>query len=436
MIFHKVRSEITTVLNPSARGLTSNSHTGEDGTVTPAMSGRKLYRLVGVSFGLLCILQAALNISLHLAFYSSGAWIPDYEAVTKNLTEEAKMLRRKLEIFDHYTRKQWVYFQPSFYYISSVKKSWRDSRDDCLQKGADLVIINSKEEQDFITGFHKFMWIGLTDNETEGTWKWVDGTQLTKSFWRRGQPNSFLFQNEDCAATTDLWRDLPCGNQNFWICEKIVSEQKHRSSSQLRQRIGRSALTSVCKTQSEVNMDKNLPDASATNRKLVVLGLGLLCILQAALNISLRLALYSSDEKEGDQLKRKTFDHYTQEGWVYFRSSFYFISSEKKSWPASRGDCLQKGADLVIINSKEENEFTRQFRQLLWIGLSDNETEGTWKWVDGTLLNTSYWQPGEPNSFENSDEDCGMTKFNEDKYNWNDEQCNKLNFWICEKMLA
>lgn len=51
-------------------------------------------------------------------------------------------------------------------------------------------------------------------------------------------------------------------------------------------------------------------------------------------------------------------------------------------------------------------------------------------------FNFSYWHPGEPNSFENSDEDCGMTKFNEDKYNWNDEQCNKLNFWICEKMLA
>ncbi|XP_069385574.1 C-type mannose receptor 2-like [Paralichthys olivaceus] len=380
-------------------------------------------KLVVLGLGLLCILQAALNISLRLALYSSGARTPDYEAVTKNLTEEAKMLRRKLEIFDHYTRKQWVYFQPSFYYISSEKKSWRDSRDDCLQKGADLVIINSKEEQDFFRVFEKFMWIGLTDNETEGMWKWVDGTLLTKSFWRRGQPNSFLFQNEDCAAMTDLWIDLPCGNQNFWTCEKTVSLY------------GRSALTSVCKTHSEVNMDKNLPDASATNRKLVVLGLGLLCILQAALNISLRLALYSSDEKEGDQLKRNTFDHYTQEGWVYFRSSFYFISSEKKSWPASRGDCLQKGADLVIINSKEENEFTRQFRQLLWIGLNDNETEGTWKWVDGTLLNTSYWHPGEPNSI-NSDEDCGMTMFNEDKYNWNDGQCNTLHFWICEKMLA
>lgn len=41
----------------------------------------------------------------------------------------------------------WVYFSGSFYYISSSEKSWNDSRDDCLQRHADLVIINSKEEQ-------------------------------------------------------------------------------------------------------------------------------------------------------------------------------------------------------------------------------------------------------------------------------------------------
>ncbi|XP_053273866.1 CD209 antigen-like protein B isoform X9 [Pleuronectes platessa] len=283
-------------------------------------------------------------------------------------------------------------------------------------------------------------------------------------------------------------------------------EQKHRSSPELRPRIvsycsAHSILTSVRKTQSEVTMDKNLPDASTTNRKLVVLSLGLLCILQAALNISLRLALYSSDApdydaviknltEERDQLKRKlntsdssdapdydavirnlteerdqlkrmlkTFDssdapdydavirNLKEEGdqlkrmlktfgWVYFRSSFYFISSDTKSWGDSRDDCLQKGADLVIINSKEENEFTRQFRRSFWIGLTDTETEGTWKWVDGTLLSTSYWHPGEPNSYFSTDEDCGETKFNEVEDNWNDEKCHWRKFWICEKSVA
>uniref|UniRef100_A0A8D0D003 C-type lectin domain-containing protein n=1 Tax=Sander lucioperca TaxID=283035 RepID=A0A8D0D003_SANLU len=113
------------------------------------------------------------------------------------------------------SQERWEYFSGSFYYISSIKKTWQESRDDCLQKGADLVIINSKEEQ-------KIMWIGLTDSETEGTWKWVDGTPLTKSYWDSGEPNDE--NGEDCVEIKNFdsensWNDLSCSAPLNWICE-------------------------------------------------------------------------------------------------------------------------------------------------------------------------------------------------------------------------
>ncbi|XP_055766454.1 uncharacterized protein LOC129842087 [Salvelinus fontinalis] len=75
----------------------------------------------------------------------------------------------------------WRRFGCRCYYLSTEKKTWNESRQDCLERGADLVIINSEEEQTFINGFKSvsYVWIGLTDSVTEGTWKWVDGTPLT-----------------------------------------------------------------------------------------------------------------------------------------------------------------------------------------------------------------------------------------------------------------
>ncbi|XP_041837973.1 CD209 antigen-like protein E isoform X2 [Melanotaenia boesemani] len=181
-----------------------------------AAPGRKLYKLVALSFAFLCILQVALNVSLRLGFYSLD--------ICNNETEDLDKLRK---LADDYFQQGWLYFHPSLYYISLIKKTWQESREDCLQRGADLVIINTKDEQDFTRQFHKFTWIGLNDTTKKGNWKWVDGTPLTKSYWGTGEPNGFEHDNESCVEIRfyyqeNSWNDEPCDAQNFWICEKNV----------------------------------------------------------------------------------------------------------------------------------------------------------------------------------------------------------------------
>ncbi|XP_044202949.1 CD209 antigen-like protein E [Thunnus albacares] len=193
-VFHEEESEMTVIYenlhDDSVRSVALKSRSDEDRI--------KLYRLVAVSFGLLCILQAALNISLRL------------------LLCEPKLF---------HDQQRWVYFNGSFYYISSNIKTWNESRTDCLQRGADLVVVNSEEEQEFINQYRMRIWIGLTDSEREGTWKWVDGTPLTTSFWISEEPNDYEGRNEDCVETRFFneengWNDSICRERKLWICEK------------------------------------------------------------------------------------------------------------------------------------------------------------------------------------------------------------------------
>lgn len=116
--------------------------------------------------------------------------------------------------------QDWLMFGSSCYYISSQRRSWDDSRKDCVQRDADLVIINNRQEQvplhcrtlllfickkdkftynksvclilyfhsydlwqAFLTGFTVAAWVGMTDREKEGTWIWVDGTPVNRDWW-------------------------------------------------------------------------------------------------------------------------------------------------------------------------------------------------------------------------------------------------------------
>ncbi|KAM9449840.1 uncharacterized protein Hap1MRO34_022301 [Clarias gariepinus] len=84
-----------------------------------------------------------------------------------------------------YVNKQgWGFSSSSIYSISTEKKSWTESRQDCIKRGADLVIINSREEQDFIIkqlGVSKEAWIGLRKDDTKKKWKWLDSTEQNNS---------------------------------------------------------------------------------------------------------------------------------------------------------------------------------------------------------------------------------------------------------------
>ncbi|XP_030248260.1 CD209 antigen-like protein E isoform X1 [Sparus aurata] len=139
-------------------------------------------------------------------------------------------------------------------------------------------------------------------------------------------------------------------------------------------------------------------------------------------------------------------------GWVHYNSSCYFFSCAEsstvtKNWPDSRADCIRHGADLIVIDTKEEQRFVsdsignlRGTQDILgnsfWIGLTDTEIEGTWVWINNvTEVEQRYWMDGEPNNSHHHGEDCATAVYSPSNP-WktrNDINCNSYQrHWICE----
>ncbi|XP_031699610.1 C-type lectin domain family 4 member E-like [Anarrhichthys ocellatus] len=138
------------------------------------------------------------------------------------------------------------------------------------------------------------------------------------------------------------------------------------------------------------------------------------------------------------------------DSWRLFENKCYFFSSRKLSWSSSRAWCQTQGGDLLIINSEPEQSFVFESSQApqtssrLWIGLTDAEEEGEWRWVDGSPLTSDvqYWlsRPGlgtEPDNWKLDNplgEDCGHMDASENALkSWMDGSCEIPYRWICEK---
>lgn len=93
---------------------------------------------------------------------------------------------------------------------SGITKTWEGSRKDCEERGADLVIIDTREELDFVKKNYDTTWIGLRREANGNTWKWMDGTVLVgDGFWREDEPNN-ADGDEDCvelSQSVSAWKD-------------------------------------------------------------------------------------------------------------------------------------------------------------------------------------------------------------------------------------
>ncbi|KAM9672116.1 natural killer cells antigen CD94-like [Trichechus inunguis] len=74
------------------------------------------------------------------------------------------------------------------------------------------------------------------------------------------------------------------------------------------------------------------------------------------------------------------------EKWIGYLCSCYFISNEEKTWAESRNSCASQNSSLLQLKNRDELDFLKSSGLYSWIGLSYDETRGTWVWEDGSAL--------------------------------------------------
>ncbi|XP_068586013.1 natural killer cells antigen CD94-like isoform X2 [Cebidichthys violaceus] len=112
----------------------------------------------------------------------------------------------------------WKLNKSSCYLIHNVNSSdqitWKEARENCSRKNAELAVVQNQQEKDVINGYNGGNWIGL--RVEDGKWKWIDGTELTQTSWIEAPTEGH------CAVSvkTQGWKSVRCDKRRRWICKQ------------------------------------------------------------------------------------------------------------------------------------------------------------------------------------------------------------------------
>nr|XP_034331174.1 C-type mannose receptor 2 [Crassostrea gigas] len=117
--------------------------------------------------------------------------------------------------------------------------NWTAAEDFCQKDGAHLISLRTENQTNFISEQLKInyihtnlteYWIGLSDREVEGAFRWVDGQSVGFSNWGDNQPNNRDVNcvsngtfEADCTVIrkNGRWADDCCGDSKAFICEIV-----------------------------------------------------------------------------------------------------------------------------------------------------------------------------------------------------------------------
>ena len=312
--------------------------------------------------------------------------------------------------------------------------TWHDAKADAEARGGRLAVLDTQEKIESSiqylakSGLTSDYWIGFSDEETEGVWKWIGETAGKASYWNldTGEPNNGRGNHEEDAAMVRgvwgwRWNDGPVYTQAGYLYE-FIAEIKIAPNQLNGSLVGAGIYPPG--TTASLTAAPNpgylftgwTGDASGSANPLSFIMAGNKTI-GADFVADLRdsdgdgLSNFAESVTHGTDPAQADSDGDGLSDGYELGVGRYEVVLGSRTWGQAKGDAEAKGGSLATLLSLEEWSQAQKVIgpdalldvNGLWIGATDAAVEGSWKWLNGDAVSWSNWAGGQPDNLNDSD---------------------------------
>jgi gliding motility-associated-like protein len=349
----------------------------------------------------------------------------------------------------------------SMYFVIPTSQSFAAHEQAAQQTGSHVVSFsNLQENNDVLNALYASpyspasynFWLGLSDAQQEGTFVWLDGTSLAFTNWNPGEPNNQIPSccgipiigcqppdircqfGEDCVQMfgNGVWNDWKCDASNLSVLEVNLCMQVTATSDtticqgtsvtlSATGRLGSTPFTYNWNPGNSPGSTYSVSPSSNTTytvRATDYWG----CYADDTVVVTTQTCGNPQPGCDVNAIRAA----YTAAGYNELLGvqgqpcSMYFINPTSQNANLSEQAAQQLGGHLVVFNSAAENQAvvaalnaagTISAVDAVWVGYSDEVTEGSWIALDGTNMSYLNWAPNEPNNNGQGDACCSFPDF-------------------------
>ncbi|MFM6836406.1 MAG: lectin-like protein [Dolichospermum sp.] len=341
-------------------------------------------------------------------------------------------------------------------YLLTNFGTWEQAQAEAQSLGGNLVTINTALEQTFLVntfGGSQELWIGYTDKVTEGQFKWVSNETSTYTNWFPGQPDNGGPQGEDYVVmnfgSAGKWNDYPNSLKllqgiieitsstptiTLAVSPSSVIEDGTTNLIYIFTRTGATtnpltvsySITGTANssdyTGATPGTGKTITFAAGSSTAILIINPTADTTVESDETVALTLAPGTGYTVGTTTAVTGTISNDDSTNPIFDYNGSQYTLTSYGTWEQAQSQALSLGGNLVTINTAAEQDWlvsTFGGNEQLWIGLTDEVTEGQFNWVSNETSTYTNWFPGQPDNGGPQGEDYVVMNFGS-AGKWND----------------